>query len=635
MSITRRDFLNGASIAIIAGMTPIDILNAKENSNWFYPPSLTGLRGSHVGSFESAHALAREHIKFPIDNLPVEEQYDLVVVGAGISGLSAAYFYLKKNKHAKILLLDNHDDFGGHAKRNEFSKGKKLILGYGGSESLQSPNKNFSPVVLGLLNDLGINIDKLAKKFDRNFYPDLKLSRGVFFDKENFLMDKVVAGDPNVTIDDDIDPTKLNGRPIDKFINDFPLSEKDKKDLINLHTEKIDYLPDIKNIDEKIKYLQKISYRDFLLKHVKLSEQAVKYFQSKSHDFDAIGIDGISVMDSIELFLPGIDGMNLPMENLTPDKDPYIYHFPDGNATIARLLVNRLIPKIFGSKENMDSIILNKINYSKLDLIQNSVRIRLSSTVVNVTNAKSNFVDIGYLDKPIFDPNGQFIKLGNLHKIQARHLVMANYNMMIPDIVTELPSEQKAALSLNVKAPLLYSNVLISNWKSFIKLGVHEIYSPTMPYARIKLDYPVNMGGYFYPRAPENPILLHMVSVPCSQNQGLDARTQFRIGRHKLFTTTFETLENEIRNQLQRLLGPTGYFEHEKDILEVTVNRWAHGYSYYFNSLYDDKVQSDQIINLARKPYGNVTIANSDSDWNPLADPAIDQAYRAVNEFKF
>ena len=309
-------------------------------------------------------------------------------------------------------------------------------------------------------------------------------------------MDKVVAGDPIPNADDDIDPTRLNGRPIKDFINDFPLPDSDKKSLIKLYTEKMDYLPQITDINDKLTYLKKISYRDFLLKHVLINEETVKYFQAKSHDYDAIGIDAISAADARELSLPGLDGMNLPPDEASLISEPYIYHFPDGNATVARLLVNHLIPKIFTDKKNMNSIILEKFNYSKLDLQNSKVRIRLSSTVVNVINAKSKLVDIGYLDKPILDNNGKFVKLGNLHRIQAKHVVMANYNMMIPDIVTELPSEQKDALSMNVKAPLIYSNVLISNWKSFLKLGVHEIYSPSMPYTKIKLDFPVNMGGY-------------------------------------------------------------------------------------------------------------------------------------------
>ena len=638
MAISRRDFLNGTSIAIIAGMTPLNFLNAEQLGAEYYPPSLTGLRGSHPGSYESAHALSRGHTKFPIENLVVEEKYDLVVVGAGISGLSAAYFYQKKYKNSKILLLDNHDDFGGHAKRNEFNKNAQFILGYGGTESLQSPKHLFSKTVVNLFHELGISIDGLGNRFDRNFYPNLKLSRGVFFDKENFSIDKLVTGDPNRNVDDDIDPEKLNGRPIKDFINDFPLSASDKNALIKLYTEKINYLPKLTSDQEKIQYLKKTSYRDFLLKNVSISEQAIKYFQAKSHDFDAIGIDGIASYDARELALPGFDGLNLPP--LDPDEtdelnDPYIYHFPDGNASIARLLVSHLIPKVSNGIKNMHSIVLSKFDYSKLDLENSYVRLRLNSTVVNVCNAKNKIVDIGYLDKPVFDENGKFVKLGKLHRIQAKHVVMANYNMMIPDILAELPDEQKDALSLNVKAPLLYTNVMISNWKSFVALGVHEIYSPSMPYAKLKLDYPVDIGKYRHPRNPEKPILLHMISVPTlSSSLGLDARTQFRNGRYKLISTPFEDLEKDIRNQLQRTLGPTGFFDHEKDILSITVNRWAHGYSYYFNSLFDDENQSDQIIKLARKPLGNVVIANSDSDWNPYTHASIEQAYRAIGELK-
>ncbi|APJ04101.1 NAD(P)/FAD-dependent oxidoreductase [Silvanigrella aquatica] len=639
MTISRRDFLNGTSLAIIAGMTPLDLLGADMLPFDNYPPSLTGLRGSHAGSYESAHALAQERMKFPVDDLPVEEKYDLVIVGAGISGLSAAFFYQKKFKNAKILLLDNHDDFGGHAKRNEFKKNKTFSMGYGGSESLQSPKHLYSNTALKLLEELKIDIDKLEKHFDVSFYPKLHLSRGVFFDKENFLSDKFVSGDPTRSACDEIPPGQLHGKKIKEFINEFPMSSTDKNALIKLYTEKKDYLPKLKT-EEKVAYLQKISYRDFLLKHVGISEQAVKYFQAKSHDFDTIGIDAISAYDdSRVLNLPGLDGMNLPPmddDDLNALNDPYIYHFPDGNATIARLLVSNLMPKVTNGIKDMNSIILNKFDYTKLDLNDSLVRLRLSSTVVTVANAnkgKEVPVDIGYLDKPELDSEGKLVKLGTLHRIQAKHVIMANYNMMIPYILTELPQEQKEALALNVKAPLLYTKVLISNWKSFIKLGVHEIYSPCLPYCRVKLDYPVDLGRYFHPRSPEKPIQLHMVSVPSLPEQiGKDARTQFRMGRYKLLTTSFSEFEKDIRNQLQRILAPTKLFNHEKDILGITINRWSHGYSYYLNSLFDDEDKSNNIINTARKPFGNVVIANSDADWNPYAQTAIDQAHRAVDE---
>src|SRR3954451_596464 len=192
MSITRRDFLNGAALTIAAGLTPAAQLAGQPNR---YPPVLMGLRGQHPGSFETAHALAREGRKFSFEGLPIDETYDLVVVGGGISGLAAAWFYRRANPSARILILDNHDDFGGHAKRNEFTLDGRRVIGYGGSQSLQSPNALFSPVAKGLIRDLGVDITRFETAFERNLYSSLGLSRGTFFNREAFGRDVLVTGD--------------------------------------------------------------------------------------------------------------------------------------------------------------------------------------------------------------------------------------------------------------------------------------------------------------------------------------------------------------------------------------------------------------------------------------------------------
>src|SRR5256885_111873 len=191
--ITRRDFLNGMALTIGAGLTPAAQLAADPSR---YPPALTGLRGQHPGSFEVAHAMARGDRHYPIDTLPVEETYDLVVVGGGISGLAAAWFFRRAaGPDARILVLDNHDDFGGHAKRNEFTLGQRLLIGYGGSQSIQSPRTLYSEVAKGLLRDLGVDIERFDTAFDRNLYSSLGLSRGVFFAREAFGSDVLVPGD--------------------------------------------------------------------------------------------------------------------------------------------------------------------------------------------------------------------------------------------------------------------------------------------------------------------------------------------------------------------------------------------------------------------------------------------------------
>ncbi|VVM56657.1 hypothetical protein PS664_01076 [Pseudomonas fluorescens] len=618
MDITRRDFLNGVAITVAAGMTPLQLLQAAPDGR-YYPPALTGLRGSHVGSFEVAHQMGWEKKVFDTEKLPITEDYDLVVVGGGLSGLSAAWFYREKHPKAKILILENHDDFGGHAKRNEFQAGGRMIIGYGGSEALQSPNHLYSKEVNGLLKKLGVTIKRFETAFDRQFYPNLGLSRGVFFDKENFDEDKLVTGDPTPMVADDIAPDQLHARSIREFINDFPLPATDRQALIDLHTAPKDYLPG-KTAEEKADYLAATSYRNFLLKDVGLSEGAVKYFQSRTNDFMALSIDAVAAADAYSVGFPGFAGMNLaPIseEAAAEMEEPYIYHFPDGNASVARLLVRSLIPGV-APGHTMDDIVLATFDYARLDQPKAPVRLRLNSTAVSVRNVDGG-VHIGYS------------RGGQLAQVRGKRCILACYNMMIPYLLKDLPAPQAHALSQNVKYPLVYTKVVIRNWQSFQKLGVHEIYAATQPYSRIKLDYPVSMGGYDHPRDPTQPIGLHMVYVPTSPNSGMNARDQARAGRGKLYGQTFEQLEAQLRDQLQRMLGPGG-FKHETDILAITVNRWSHGYASFSNSLFDDADENEALMNLARKPVGHVSIANSDAAWSAYAHAAIDEAYRAVGE---
>jgi spermidine dehydrogenase len=149
-------------------------------------------------------------------------------------------------------------------------------------------------------------------------------------------------------------------------------------------------------------------------------------------------------------------------------------------------------------------------------------------------------------------------------------------------------------------------------------------------HSRVKLDYPVSLGGYRHARSPDEPMCLHMVHVPVGLNPGLDARTRFRIGRANLLTMEFAAFEARIRDELDRMLGPGG-FASARDIAAITINRWSHGYAYSANSLYEDK-EDESIPTAARQPAGRVTIANSDAQWDAYAHTAIDQAARAVRE---
>ena len=610
--ITRRDFLNGSALTIAAGLTPAEQLAAQPLR---YPPALTGLRGHHPGSFEVAHDL-RDGKSFALNRLPIEERYDLVVVGGGISGLAAAWFYRRGfGRRARILVLDNHDDFGGHAKRNEFRLGGRLILGYGGSESLQSPKTIWSPVAKLLIRELGIDVDRFKQAFERGLYPSLNLSRGVFFAREAFGRDVLATGDPQAMISDDIAPDHRNGKPIAEFVAQFPISDESKAKLIALYEGKGDPLSG-KSVEEKLAFLERTSYRDYLIKTCGCAEEVANCYQGRSLDFYALGADAISASDAREVGSPGFEGLGLPDTANPALNEPYIHHFPDGNASIARLLVRSLVAGVARGR-SMDDIVLARFDYAKLDRRGAPVRIRLDSTCVNVRNVRGG-VELAYM------------RAGQLHRVAAKHAVLACFNAIVPYLMPEVPAEQKKALSQNVRAPLVYNKVLVRNWHPWVRLGVHEIMAPMSFHSRVKLDYPVSLGGYRHPRNPNEPMCLHLVHVPVELSPGLDARTRFRIGRGRLLTMTFADFEARIRDELDRMLGAGG-FSSARDIAAITVNRWSHGYSYGANSLYEDE-NDETVMVAARQPVGRVTIANSDSQWDAYAHVAIDQAARAVRE---
>ena len=629
--ISRRDFCNGVSLSLLAaGFGALPPLRAHSDPaiappGATYPPALTGLRGAHPGSFEVAHALAREGRSWDSPADAGEATYDLIVVGGGISGLSAAYFYRQRSgPTSRILVLDNHDDFGGHAKRNEFSPDARLIIGYGGSQSISAPSR-YSPVAKQLLVDLGIQTEKFYRAFDRDFYTSRGLQDAIFFDRESYGVDHVAVGNrlhrygPPIELDAGTAP----------YVDSLPIAADSKRQLLSILTNQPSQTVALEPAATARKF-SRTSYNDYLRERFGANAEVIGLFQNRSCGIWGFGTDCLSVSEALELGLPGIPEpeshacesgkKNVDCEE---DREPYIFHFPDGNASISRLLVRALIPEACPGN-TMEDIVTARMDYSQLDTNRRPTRVRLNATAVQAKNA------------PLKDGTRgvavTYVQNGRAVRVRARRAILACYNMIIPHLCPEIPPEQKEALAYGVKVPLVYVNVLIRNWKSFEKLGIYRASFPNGFYLGVTMDFPVSLGDYRFRDDPSEPTVLHLTHVPIFPGQGLSPREQHRMGHHALMSTSFADYERHLRTELSGLLGSVG-FDAKRDILAITVNRWPHGYAYEYNELYDPEWEEGTAPHeIGRRAIGNISIANSDAGAYAYVNAAIDQADRAVSE---
>jgi spermidine dehydrogenase len=632
--VTRRDLVGG--IAIVTGGLLLGGCNKKsappmdttatsaprlKNHSGYYPPTETGMRGSHEGSYEVAHALSWRGEK-PSDYRLLDEHYDLVVVGAGMSGLAAAHFYQKKmGPDARILILDNHDDFGGHAKRNEFHQDGRMMVSLGGAQNIEW--LSYSDEAAQLMSDIGLNEDFLDLMTERTA-ADLALVGNL--DANNGVALPGQAG--HVMVGGNWNGVMFGADGYDEVIASLPLPEDEKRKLTAFWGGEQDFLDGL-SLSKKWDYINSVSYNQYLIDRVGLLPSTLPILNAIILHLSGMTGWNLTVGEAILGGGSGIKSMGwfgktaAKLGGSFVDSLIDIRMFPDGNASVARLLVRHLIPQAAPEATGPENIVAARFNYDALDQENHPVRLRLNSTAVGVRELPSDRVEVDY------------VELGEAKRVTAAHCIMACYNGLIPDICPEMPESQKEGLRYGVKTPFVYANVQLRDGKAFSQAGATLFQCPYDPFQWVSCAPTVSVGGYEPPRSPSDPMVMFMMHSPMSQdapNAGVSVRDQLRLARTQIYSARFEDYEQKIRDQLQSMLGQYG-FNHASDIQAITVNRIPHGYAYPYVKLDDPDWEPGQAPHeIGRAQFGRISVANTDSEAMPLMDAAFDAAYRAVKE---
>jgi spermidine dehydrogenase len=608
--ISRRDFVNGVLVgsgaALLSSRAPAAATTAADQAEARFAPSgspWTGYGG--VGDYSwsngnteavrnAAHGI-RDHQYPDGSDLPIQATHDLVVVGGGISGLSALYEYSKHRKDGQTaLLLENHPVIGGEAKQNEFDvDGHRLVAPQGSNAGLVIKS-SYQKGSYG-----GGRYDTYA-----DYYRELQMP-------DHFELEALSGGAQKYNLaTEHFDPMFLEKRyaagyyfpghgwasnPIAAQFKNTPWSAGVQQELDDFVNNRRDVVSGMKDVDRR---LDSITYYQ-LLDKLGYGADVKRYIDPLIGvgNFGVCG-DAISAYAAKRLTLPG----TIPSQEKSRFEDTEVVCFPGGNAAIVRRMLKRILPDSIAGDDSLLSTTRGAFNFGAFDKPASPVRIRLGATTIRVEH-EGKASDAGHVLIT-------YAQNGKLFKVRARSVVVASGGWVTRNIVTDLPEPHTAAYKQFHYAPVLVANVAVRNWRFFDKLGV----SVARSFAGLGWHVVVRRNVVLEKRqvafSPDSPTVLTFY-IPFL-HAGADPAVQGSLGRAQLLATSYSDFEQQLRSQLTEMFGSAG-FDAQRDIAGIVLNRWGHA---YFTPPLGFFFGQPAAHELLRKPHGRIVFAHSELQGN-------------------
>lgn len=604
--ITRRDFVNGAlagcGAALVAGCerAPPDpgVSLAPSGSAWTGYGGVGDYGGSNGNTeavMQAAHGI-RDRLYPDAAAKPVDEDFDLVIVGGGFSGMTAAYeFNKRRGARHTCLLLENHPIVGGEAKQNEFVvDGRRLTAPQGSNAGLVikdgyvkgSYGGGRYDVYTDYYRELGLpthfDLEPLAGGAERYEIPNYHYAPMHPASERSYATAYHFRGHGWV-----LNPGK------DQFrMTPWPAAARTEMDDF-VHNRR-DVLSGMRNAEA---WLDSITYYD-LLDKLGYGAEVRRYIDP----YIAVANFGVcgNAISGYAAHRLGLPGTKIPSAEKDDYSDIGVVSFPGGNTTILRLMLARMLPGAIGGGGTLAATASSPIDLAALDRVGAPLRIRLSSTVIDVRHegepAEADHVLVTY------------VRDGNLRKVRARAVVLASGGWVNRRIVADLPEPFAAAYGEFHYGPILTANVAVRHWRFFDKLGFIAARWFEGPGWHVCVRRNVVLGSATI-LTPNDPTVLTFYIPFLSPD--LAPAAQGPAGRARLLSTSYAEFEQQLRAQMSEMFGAAG-FDARRDIAGIILNRWGHAFCAPQPGFFLGRDGRPPPPAVLRQPHGRIVFAHSE-----------------------